>query len=204
VSKPAPRFVIIAGPNGAGKSTIANAPHAYALLGDASPINPDTHALGFRKRHQLAGDAANLIAVVQTELEVWRAIAEGTSVAVETVLSTDKYLRALRAARARGFASVLIYIALPSIDFAIDRVRARVLLGGHDVPVSRIRSRWPRSLDNFVVFMKEADDVALFSNAGTEPILVGVRRGGRAFELREPDELPEITSRLEAARESSS
>ena len=84
-----PRLVIIAGANGAGKSTIAAAPHARSLLGDARAINPDEYTRALRERHSLPRDAANLLAVVQTELEVWRALAEGKSVAVETVLSTD-------------------------------------------------------------------------------------------------------------------
>ena len=196
MSEARPRFVIIAGPNGAGKSTIANAPLARTLLGGAPAINPDDHALRFRGRHSLTAKSANLLAVVQAELEVWRSIAEGQSVAVETVLSTDKYLRAMRAARMRGFRGVLIYIALPSVEYSIERVRARVETGGHDVPGASIRKRWPRTLDNFVVFMKEADDVALFSNAGTEPVVVGARSNGRAFKLYDANELPEITSRL--------
>lgn len=196
MSKVLPRFVIIAGPNGAGKSTIANAPAAQRLLGDAPAINPDVHASEFRADYTLAADAVNLLAVVQTELEVWRSIAEGRSVAVDNVLSTDKYLPAIRAARTRGFQTILIYIALPSVEYSIQRVKARVAAGGHDVPEASIRRRWPRSLDNFVVFMNEADDVALFSNAGTEPILVGARSGGGPFQLSDRDELPEITARL--------
>jgi predicted ABC-type ATPase len=196
VSKSSPRFVIIAGPNGAGKSTIANAPAATTLLGDAAAINPDIHAIKFRAAHALGEDAANLLAVVQTELEVWRAIAEGRSVAVETVLSTDKYLSALRAARTRDFETVLIYIALPSVEYSIQRVQARFEAGGHGVPEDRIRKRWPRTLDNFVLFIEEADKVLLFSNAGAEPLLVGERKAGGGFELYDREELPEITTRL--------
>jgi predicted ABC-type ATPase len=196
MSKSLPRFVIIAGPNGAGKSTIANAPTADTLLGDAAAINPDIHATKFRADYSLAPDAANLLAVVQTELEVWRAIAEGRSVAVETVLSTGKYLSVMRAARTRGFEVVLIYIALPSVEYSIQRVQARVKVGGHGVPEARIRDRWPRTLDNFVLFIDEADRVFLFSNAGAEPLLVGERKTGGVFELYDREELPEITARL--------
>jgi predicted ABC-type ATPase len=194
VTKIPPRFVIIAGPNGAGKSTIANAPDAQSLLGDTPAINPDDHASKFRREHSV--DAANLLAVIQTELGVWKAIAEGRSVAVETVLSTDKYLGALRAARMRGFQTILIYIAVPTVDYSIQRVRTRVEAGGHDVPETKIRKRWPRTLANFVLFMNEAEDVALFSNAGATPVLVGARNHGGAFELYDSAELPEITARL--------
>jgi predicted ABC-type ATPase len=117
-------------------------------------------------------------------------------VAVETVLSTGKYLPVMRAARARGFEVVLIYIALPSGEYSIQRVRARVEAGGHGVPEARIRNRWPRTLDNFVLFIDEADTVFLFSNAGTEPLLVGERKTGGLFELYDREELPEITARL--------
>ncbi len=190
------RFVLIGGPNGAGKSTIATAQGASSLLRDATPINPDIVTKGFQDKFKLPEDAANLLGVVQAELEVWKAISEGRSVAIETVLSTDKYLPVVAAAKRREFSFVLIYIALPSVELSIERVAARVLTGGHNVPEDKIRDRWERSMDSFVQFMVLADEVALFSNASLEPMLVGAKNAKGPFKLLDLKALPDITKRL--------
>ncbi len=92
----------------------------------------------------------------------------------------------------------MIYVGLRTVGDSIARVAERVKCGGHNVPRMKIRERWPRSLANFVKFMKRVDDVLLFSNAGLEPVLVGERVGGGSFALLLPDELPEITQLLSA------
>lgn len=152
-----------------------------------------------RTRFRLSLRAANILAVVQTELEAWQAIAQHRSVAIETVLSSSKYLPLVQTARRRGFETVLIYTGLPSVRFSVARVAARVQAGGHNVPRRKLLERWGRSLDNFVTFMAHCDEVVLFSNAGSEPVLVGNRTAGGPFNLYEPNELPEITARLRSA-----
>ena len=43
-----------------------------------------------------------------------------------------------------GFRTVLHFIELPSADFAVARVRARVAAGGHDIPEDDVRRRFDR------------------------------------------------------------
>jgi len=43
----------------------------------------------------------------------------------------------------------LIYIFIDSENLCVERVRSRVLKGGHDVPEDAIRRRFQRSLNNF-------------------------------------------------------
>lgn len=190
------RLVIIGGPNGCGKSTIASAPRASELLGDAPVINPDEYTRKFIAEAKLDRTAANLAAVIQAELDVWKAIAEDKSIAVETVLSTEKFLPAVYAARARKFAVKLVFISLPTVTISIERVATRVRSGGHDVPEAKIRERWTRSHDRFIDFMALSDEVALFSNAAGSPVLVGSKETNGRFALLSKSELPEITRRL--------
>jgi predicted ABC-type ATPase len=195
-----PRLVIVAGANGVGKSTLAKEPKAKKLLGAEPAINPDDLTKQVRSDYSLSQTAADLLAVNLTELEAWRAIAENRSVALETVLSTRKYFRLVTAAHARGYRVSLLYVALPSVEMSLARVAVRVRQGGHHVPENRIRDRWPKSLDNFVLLLAEADDVVLLSNAGHVPETVGERQSGGVFHLLDPDALPEVTARLRAAR----
>lgn len=192
-----PRLVVVGGINGCGKSTLASVAGPDVFLGQTA-INPDDLTREVVDSFpELDGQAANLIGVERAEKAVWRAIAEGENVAVETVLSSEKFVPAVRAARARGYQTRLIYIGLPSAELAIERVAQRVQLGGHDVPEGKIRSRWERTHDMLTQMLSEVDDVIVFSNGGLAPILVGERLGADSpFRLYLPGELPEITNRL--------
>lgn len=192
----APLLVIVGGINGCGKTTLAKVAGDEIFLGQTA-INPDDLTRDvLKKSRALEGDAANLVGVERAEKAVWRAIAEGDNVAIETVLSSEKFIPVVRAARDRGYHTRLIYIALPSVKLAIERVGQRVKLGGHDVPEAKIRSRWPRTHEMLGRMLKEVDDVIVFSNGGLSPVLVGERMDGAPFRLYLPDELPEVTRRL--------
>jgi predicted ABC-type ATPase len=192
-----PRLVIVGGINGCGKTTLARHAGPELFLGQTA-INPDDLTREVVKRlPALEGIAAILVGVERAEKAVWRAIAEGENVAIETVLSSDKFVPVVRAARRRNYHTRLIYIGLPSVELAIERVAQRVASGGHNVPEAKIRSRWSRTHGMFGKMRDEVDDVMVFSNRELTPILVGERMGaGALFRLYQPDELPEITRRV--------
>jgi predicted ABC-type ATPase len=128
--------------NGSGKSTFAKqAANTELLLGQMA-INPDDLSREAEaKMPELNIAGANLAGAERAEKAVWRAIAEGRSVAVETVLSSEKFFPVLGTARKRRYRSRLIFVALPSVGEALARIASRVALGGHDVPADRVRSR---------------------------------------------------------------
>lgn len=199
-----PCLVIVGGVNGSGKSTFAKEAATSDVLLGQTAINPDE--LGKQASAQiptLGESGAILAGVERAEKAVWRAIAEGSSVAVETVLSSDKFLPILAAARRRSYRIRLIFVALPSVEEAIARIASRVLDGGHDVPTARVKSRWSRSHDNLVRLLPLVDDLLVFSNAATDPILVAERTGRRGkIRLYDADALPEVTKRLAQRRRS--
>ena len=197
-----PALVIVGGINGCGKSTFAVAaaadPRAPTL--GLSAINPDdlTRAV-VAEFPRLAGDAANLVGVERAEKHAWMAIARGESVAIETVLSTPKLIPVVEAAVTRRYRTRLVFIGLPSVELAIERVAKRVAEGGHGVPEDRLRARWERTHDNLLVYLSLVDDVLIYSNATTSPALVA-ELVGRSNPLRLilPNELPAVSERLTA------
>lgn len=193
-----PWLWIIAGINGAGKTTLTRHAPVRALLGGGPVLNPDdlTDEL-VATDPSLPRNRANLEAARRTEAAVRTAIGQGRGIVVETVLSSDKYKPLIAFARERGFRIGLIYIALPSVELAIARVRTRVTAGGHDVPEDRIRSRWNRSLRNLGWFAGRADRLLVFSNHAPDhpPVLVADGTGGKVT-VHAPDLLPEVTAVL--------
>lgn len=181
--KPKHWFILVGGINGAGKSTFAQAREVLDVLrgevgSEIEIINPDlvTRELAKSLPATLPQGALNLAAAEFCEARVRETLRERkTSVAIETVLSTDKYKSILRLARRSGYAVLFVYVALPSVKVALARVAHRVGKGGHNVPAPKVRSRWKRSLKNVTWFWERADKAYVFDNGGKVPVLVAWR-----------------------------
>lgn len=176
-----PRMTIIAGCNGAGKTTVAK--NAFSHDTETLWINPDhtTDDL-LRLYPDLVPNrnAANLLAATVTEGRVDHAIEAGRTFAVETVLSSTKYLSRVHASRARGFSVGLVYVILESAELATQRVSDRTKNGGHGVDPKAIRKRWMLSQFNLIRFIPLVDDLIIFDNSNKDldvhPILFAEKR----------------------------
>jgi predicted ABC-type ATPase len=169
----APAFWIIAGPNGSGKSTLygssRDAVYGNTVISDAARpfwiINPDLLSRRIRIAERLSLEEANVEAVKRIETWLEASIAAHQSIGVETVLSTDKYRRLVRAAKQRGFEIRFVYVVLNDPALNVERVKLRVKKGGHSVPTKKILERWDRSLRQLPWFLREADWALVFDNS---------------------------------------
>ena len=165
---------IIAGPNGAGKTTFALQflPH---VAGCTHFINADLIAAGLSP---LVPERELLTAsrLVLRELET-RIVARD-SFAFETTLAGRSYLRLVERLRQQGWRVELIYLALPSAEMSALRVAERVAHGGHSIPLSDIRRRFPRSLRHLLHdFSHRVDRCTCFMNHESRPVLVFEQNG---------------------------
>jgi predicted ABC-type ATPase len=191
-----PWFVLVAGINGAGKSTFAQDRATLRVLLEArgpeiEVINPDLVTREIqRSQPELPLEEANVRAADECERRVRDLVARADrSFVIETVLSTEKYKPIVRAALKRGFQVLFVYVVLGSVEEAMQRVASRVARGGHDVPASKIRSRWPRSLANLPWFWQHASRALVYFNGSSipEPVLMAERRGSEVwFALNAP------------------
>ena len=78
--------------------------------------------------------------------EIRESLNRHESFALESTLSGRIYIRAFRRALSLGYELELHYLWLSNVGQAIARVRRRVRMGGHNVPVPDIRRRFKRSL----------------------------------------------------------
>ena len=131
-------IVVLAGPNGAGKSTIAKK-IVCDRLGILHYVNADTLARGLSQfdSESMALKAGRIMLDHLHELAQQR-----ISFGFETTLAGKTYSRWLADCRKEGYLFHLVFLWLPSADMAIDRVKDRVLRGGHAIPEDTIRRRY--------------------------------------------------------------
>lgn len=160
---------IIAGCNGAGKSTASFTvlPHWLHIK---NFVNADEIAKGIAPfQPEKAAFASGRIMLEQIE----KLIEEEESFAIETTLATKSYVQKIRWAKSKKYKIRLIYIYLPSKKLAIQRVKERVLSGGHHIPASIIRRRYDRGLHNlFYLYKNEVDQWLILENSTGELKLI--------------------------------
>lgn len=163
------KIIIIAGPNGAGKTTFAR---EYLPNEANCPtfINADLIAAG------LSPFAPELAAIKAARImlkEIKANVRAGNSFAFETTLSGKTYAKDIVEWKKQGYEITIAFLSLPSAEFAISRVAARVAAGGHNIPEATIRRRFKSGLDNFHQLYKPlASTWALYDNSGNKPKLI--------------------------------
>lgn len=68
---------------------------------------------------------------------------------IETTLATRSLLKMVSDAQAEGYVVTLLYFWLNSPDLAVERVKARVAAGGHNIPEETVRRRYRVGLKYF-------------------------------------------------------
>lgn len=163
------KIIIIAGPNGAGKTTFAreflpneaNCPifiNADLIAAGLAPFAPETAAIKAARLmlHEIADN-----------------VKAGNSFAFETTLSGKAYAKHIMDWKKRGYHITLFFLSLPSAEFAMARVLARVAAGGHDIPEPTIRRRFKSGINNFhSIYKSLADSWSLYDNSSEQPILL--------------------------------
>lgn len=170
-----PQVFIIAGPNGAGKSTLAP-----FLLRDAFGlnefVNADTIALGLSafSPESVTFEAGRIMLARLRDLARAR-----QSFAFETTLATRSYAAFVAGLRREGYEFQLLYLYLRSPELAVERVRSRVRLGGHNVPTAVVHRRFHNGARNFFrLYRPLADTWGMYDNSTLDapsPVAVGRR-----------------------------
>ena len=90
----------------------------------------------------------------------------------ETVFSHPDKVSFIEKANKQGYRAYLYFVSTNSPEINMERVKERVLQGGHDVPKSKILKRYKRSLDNLLPAMKLAYRSYIFDNSGKQAKLL--------------------------------
>ena len=176
-----PNLYIIAGCNGAGKTT-ASFTVLPEMLDCDEFINADEIARGLSP---LSPDKVAIEAGRIMLSRIDKLINNQQDFAFETTLSTKSYKNTIQKARQSGYTITLIFFWLDSTELAIERVRTRVLEGGHDIPKSVIKRRYYSGIINlFNLYMPICDYWMIFNNSVSPSELIAEGYGDRDLDIK--------------------
>jgi predicted ABC-type ATPase len=158
---------IIAGPNGAGKST-----NSKALLENEGIVAFDYDLELYNAWSIFSFDPAVESGVRESVSDKFlllkqSAIEKKTSFAFETNYNTSQ-TGLVEQFKNSGHKTYLLFIALPSVELAIERVKDRVAKGGHSVDESTIRERYTLGLEQLDNTFHQFDVVYLWLSKANE------------------------------------
>ena len=188
-----PNLYIIAGPNGSGKTTFVKSflPFYVDCL---NFVNADLIASGLAPFFP-EGVAVKAGKIMLEEIENYQR--QRVDFAFETTLAGRSYLKLLKEMKKDGYKTHLFFLWIRSSELALKRVKERVSMGGHDVPVQTILRRFNRGINNlFHLYRSLLDSWMLFDNSGDLPMVIAKETDGVKTILDETL-FAEITRKLE-------
>lgn len=163
----APIVVLLGGPNGAGKTTAAPRLLRGALR-VTEFLNADLIARGISP-FDPEGAALAASDVLLRRME--SLIAAGVSFGLESTLAARSLAPRMKRLLDAGYEFHVVFLYLPSADMAVERVAARVRLGGHRIPEPDVRRRYAAGLSNFFrLYQPLATSWQFFDNSRGNPM----------------------------------
>ncbi len=158
-----PELIIIAGPNGSGKTSITQKFLHHEWAEGTIYINPDQVA------KDMFGDWNNSDAVLKaanycSELRE-KCLTEKKSFVFETVFSAQDKIDFVIRAKELGFFIRIFFISTTNPAINASRIANRVMKGGHDVPITKIISRYYKSIRNCKTVSSIIDCLYVYDNS---------------------------------------
>ena len=153
---------IISGCNGAGKTT-ASFTILPEILNCKEFVNADEIAKGLSpfQPENVSFEAGRIMLNRINDL-----LEKEITFAFETTLATKSYKSKIIEAKAKGYKVKLLFFWLQNVTLACERVKTRVLEGGHNIPSETIKRRYTRGIKNlFEIYLPIVDDVMIFDNS---------------------------------------
>lgn len=162
-AKHKPELIIIAGPNGSGKTSITQKFLHHEWAEGTTYINPDQIAkdtFGDWNDKEAVLKAANYSSDLRE-----KCLAEKRSFVFETVFSAQDKIDFVIRAKQAGFFIRIFFISTSNPAINASRIAKRVMKGGHDVPITKIISRYNKSIQNCKIVAPIIDRLYVYDNS---------------------------------------
>lgn len=180
---------VISGCNGAGKTTAS-----YTVLPDLLNckefVNADEIAKGLSpfQPDKVAIEAGRIMLSRIKDM-----IKHNTDFAFETTLATKSYVQFIKEAKSKGYFVTLIYFWLNSPELAVERVKARVNSGGHNIPQDVIYRRYKAGIDNLSkLYIPISDYWMIFDNSEPPTKIIAEGFSNNLLEIYKQDTYNQI------------
>lgn len=157
-----PNLYIISGCNGAGKTTAS-----YTILPEMLDckefVNADEIAKGLSP---FQPETVSFLAGRIMLERINELLEQQADFAIETTLTTLSYRKTIELAKQKGYQITLLFFWLNDVNLAIERVKIRVIEGGHDIPEAVIIRRYYKGIANLIkVFINFCDYWLVIDNS---------------------------------------
>lgn len=179
------KLTIFAGVNGAGKSTLYKTTSfmidnkiglinetALEFFGERINTDEIVEKIGSWK-NSVDQIQAGRIAVKMKE----SFFEKGVSFNQETTLTGNTILKTISEAKEKGYKVILNYVGVDSPEIAKERVKNRVLNGGHDIPEKVIEKRYYESIENLKKIIKLVDIGRIYDNTSHPSVIFKIENG---------------------------
>lgn len=190
-----PSLCIVAGPNGSGKTTTTEQLLKYEWTDNSVYINPDNIA------KDEFGDWNSPSAVMKaaqraTDLR-YECLKAGHDFVFETVLSSEEKVEFIHKAKQRGYFIRIFFVCTESPEINVVRITKRYLSGGHEVPISKVVTRYYKSLLNMRRIIALVDRAYFYDNSidNKTPRLLFRTVDGLLFK-KYTDDMPEWAKKM--------
>lgn len=171
---------IIAGCNGAGKTT-ASFTILPEIINCKEFVNADEIAKGLSpfQPEKVAFEAGRIMLNRINEL-----LNTNQTFAFETTLATKTYKQKVIEAQQKGYTVTLLFFWLQTVELAKERVKTRVLEGGHNIEPDVIERRYKNGIKNlFDIYLPIVDSALVFDNTNGLHELILKKEGDFLVEI---------------------
>lgn len=190
-----PTLCVVAGPNGSGKTTTTVQLLNDEWTADSLYINPDNIA------QENFGDWNSVESVRQAAEFATRlrydCLENKRDFVFETVFSSNEKLDFIQRAKEAGYFIRFFYVCTSDPTINVKRIAQRFINGGHEVPISKVVSRYYKSLLNAAKAVSLVDRAYIYDNSADNqlPRLLYRMVDGRVFKQYTQD-IPEWATLL--------
>ena len=171
---------IIAGCNGAGKTT-ASFTILPEILDCKEFVNADEIAKGLSpfQPEKVSFEAGRIMLHRINEL-----VSQNENFAFETTLSTRSYKNKILEAKKKNYNVTLLFFWLKNTELAKERVKIRVIEGGHSIPEEVIERRYHKGIKNlFEIYLSIVDQTLIFDNSEGKHNLIAEISAGEELNI---------------------